>query len=419
MEGYGVSHRESPEIGTGGLATYTILLISFLVPIFLMLCVFLYFIDTRILALTQASTSGRNDRDWRRWEEVVDEDMASPAAYSTDLLDDKIEDIRIQPLRPLSRSVSDENTPLLIEGPDGWLDGIIDNVKTPALQPKIAPRNPFSQHHTRDASPRPNTVTKRKAVPKAVMWDGKISWALKGASVFDDADEEYNAFRTRTNMLLRQPYSDLWVFQYGLRYIPSRSDSEVYRTIRIEELPSGITLGQILPLIVGEVYCARLTDTSAITGYNTAMIVFVTEDDTMKFLGAIAKKTAVLPFGKIVPVHTPTYPMPADIEHWIMEEGLTRSLAVYHSKPSLKAEITRVITHHHYKYSLQLEKIVDGPAPGEIVIKMFSVKGAAAVLATLKGHPTLANCRFRFLSQDSTHSQPQGTQGILQERDGF
>ncbi|KAL4866098.1 hypothetical protein BDV12DRAFT_199536 [Aspergillus spectabilis] len=433
MEGYSVSGSPTGA-GTGGLTTYTILLVSLLFPIFLMLCVFVFFIDTRILALIQPSLLGHNERDWRRCEEdYTDEDEMATArtAYSTDLLDDGIKDIRIQPLRPLSSPVSDENTPPLIEGPDGLLDGIIDEVKTPALQPKvdfdrlrarlksehlipsfqITPRN-TPQRHVRDGK-QSNTVSKNKATLKTVMWDGKISWALKGASIFDDADEEYSAFTSHSNMLIRQPYSDLWVYQYGLRYIPSRSDCDVYRTIRIDELPRQIHLNQVLPLIVGEIYCARLTDTSAITGFNTAMITFVTEEDAFKFLTAIANKSLTIPFGKIVPVNTPTYPMPADTERLIKAEGFTRSLAVFHGKPSLKADVTRAVTHHHYKYSLQLENIVDGPTPGEVVIKMFSVKAAATVLDMLRGHPTLGNCQFRFLKQDSTHTEPHG---VLEER---
>ncbi|KAL5336297.1 hypothetical protein BJX70DRAFT_400798 [Aspergillus crustosus] len=412
MEEYSVS--PSDPTGAGDLTIYKFLLISLLFPIFLMLCVFLFFIDTRILALTQPFVLRRNDRSKRRSaeENAYEEDMAStPAAYSTDLLDGGIEEIRFQPLRPQSRSVSNENTPLLIEGPDGWLDGIVDNIKIPALKPKITPRN-ASQRHGRVA-PQSNTVPEHKANSKIVMWDGKISWALKGSSIFEDADEEYNAFNSRSNMLVRQPFSDLWVFQYGLRYIPTRADRNVYRTIRIDELPKDVTLYQILPLMVGEIYCARLTDTSAITGFNTAMITFVTEEDALKFLTAVAKKS-LIPFGKVVPVSTPTYPMPADTERLIKDEGFTRSLAVFHhNKPSLKSDITRVVTHHHYKYSLQLENIVDGPAPGEVVIRMFSVKAAAAVLDMLRGHPILGNAHFRFLNQDLTHTE---LDDVLEER---
>lgn len=236
-------------------------------------------------------------------------------------------------------------------------------------------------------------------------WDGSISWALKGSSIFNDADEEIDAFNARSNMIERQPYSELWVFQYGLRYIPTLSDLDVYRTIRIEDLPRGVVMSQILPLIVGEVYCARLADTSNITGYNTAMVTFVTQKDAVKFVTLIINKTIILPFGKLVPVHTPSYPMPAETERLITDEGYTRTLGIFHIRPSLKAEIMRALNNTNFKYFLQVEVVGDGPAVGEVSVKMLSVKAAAMLFEWLRRHPTLGKCQFRFLRQNGTPSE--------------
>lgn len=228
---------------------------------------------------------------------------------------------------------------------------------------------------------------------------------MKGSSIFNDADEEIDAFNARSNMLVRQPYSELWVFQYGLRYIPALSDRDVYRTILIEELPRGVVMSQVLPLIVGEVYCARLADTSNITGYNTAMITFVTQKDAVKFVALIVNKTIVLPFGKLVPVHTPTYPMPAETGRLITEEGYTRTLGVFHIRPSLKTEIMRVLNNTNFKYFLQVEAVDDGPAVCEVSVKMLSVKAAAMLFEWLRRHPALGKCQFRFLRQSGAPSE--------------
>lgn len=59
-------------------------------------------------------------------------------AYSTDLLDGGIEDIRIQPLRPLLMTpLPDENSHPLIGDPGDLLGSIVDNLKISALDPKV------------------------------------------------------------------------------------------------------------------------------------------------------------------------------------------------------------------------------------------------------------------------------------------
>ncbi|KAL4936293.1 hypothetical protein BDV06DRAFT_228030 [Aspergillus oleicola] len=336
----------------------------------------------------------------------------NPYTYSTGLHDERNEDIQIQPLRPLfMKTLQNENAPPFIEGQVDLLGNLVDDLKITVLDPKRPPRLALSPHHPRDAT-LPNTSPEKeeiRLIPSIVKWGGKISWALKGSSVFDDADEELDAFNNRSNMLVaRQPYSELWVFQYGLRYIPTVSDRDVYRTIRIEELPPDHKLCQILPSVAGEIYSAHLADTSAITGYNTAMVIFINQEDAFKFVSGVANKVYTLPYGKIVPVHTPTYPMPADTERLIKQKGYTRTIGIFHTKPTLKMELTRVLTNPYLRYAMQLESIDDGPAYGEVDVKMFSVKAAATVFEWLRTHPTLGQCHFRFLKQDGSPSEIGG-----------
>ncbi|KAL4952176.1 hypothetical protein BDW69DRAFT_185693 [Aspergillus filifer] len=403
----------------GGLTPSTLLLsFSLTTPIYVILCVFLFVINSRLLSLNRFSLSGPTTSDRRRRPEGTEDKgtMAyNPYTYSTGLLDDRNEDITIQPLRPLfMKSLQNENSPPFMEGQMDLLGNLADDLKITVLDPKRPPRLVLSPPHPRNAT-LPNTTTETEEIyliPSIVKWGGKISWALKGSSVFDDADEELDAFNNRSNMLVvRQPYSELWVFQYGLRYIPSVSDLDVYRTIRIDEFPPDKKLGQILPSIVGEIYSARLAETSAITGYNTAMITFVTQEDALKFVIGVTNKVYTLPFGKLMPVHTPTYPMPADTERLIKQKGYTRTIGVFHTRPTLKMELTRVLTNPYLRYAMQLESISDGPAYGEVDVKMLSVKGAATVFDWLRTHPTLGQCHFRFLKQDGSPSENGNVMG--------
>ncbi|KAL2821780.1 hypothetical protein BDW59DRAFT_164119 [Aspergillus cavernicola] len=392
MEGCNTS--DAPE---GGLTGYVaIFLLSLLLPIFLMICV-VFCIETRILSLTRASPSDRNDLSWCRCtEEDADSSMASTPSYSMGLLDEGIEDIQIPPLSPQGV------VPILDENilPHELLDSIVYKLKIPTLEPKRAPLIALDPDPQTEKD-RPNTDLESET-ESTVMWDGKIAWALKGASIFDDADEEYDAFNARSNMISNQPYSDLWVFQHGLRFIPSIYDRDVYRTIRIEQLPREITLNQILPLVVGEIYCAQLADTIAMTGFNTAILTFVTTNDALQFLAATSNEILTVP-GKIVPVHTPTYPMPADMERLVVEEGYTRSIGIFNCTRILKEDISRALASYNRMLSLQVDSIEDGPGVGEVSVKMYSVKAAAQVFAYLKRHATLRKSYIRFLRQDAAY----------------
>ncbi|PTU23523.1 hypothetical protein P175DRAFT_0556170 [Aspergillus ochraceoroseus IBT 24754] len=326
------------------------------------------------------------------------EDMAStPAGHSTDLLDDGTDDIQIQPLCPeMKRPITDENARVGSAGSEGLLDVSLDKLKIPVLEPQCASSS-FTHH--------PDSPTQTKTEPEAqtdlsissAPWDGSLRWALTGASIFDNPGEENDAFRYRANMISRQPLSELSVFQYGLRYIPSGNDIDAYRTVRVEELPAEISLSQILACVRTEIYSARLADTMAITGANTGIITFVTQDDAVQFLTQVVDNSITLPAGKVVPVCTPTYPIPADIARLIAEEGHTRSIGVYSFRGALNDEVLSLIHRPAYMFRAQIEGIEDGPAPGEITIKMLSVKAAAAVFALLRGHPSLRRCQLRFL----------------------
>lgn len=111
----------------------------------------------------------------------------------------------------------------------------------------------------------------------------KIRWTL-GFSVFDSRLEEVSAARHSGN-LIGGPLTENMFFQYGLRYIPPATSGDLYRSVLIEKLPQGISLDQILPQVRGgRIYSASLCDTSNITKYWTALIVFFHETGASAFL---------------------------------------------------------------------------------------------------------------------------------------
>ncbi|RAL12029.1 uncharacterized protein BO97DRAFT_345610, partial [Aspergillus homomorphus CBS 101889] len=228
-----------------------------------------------------------------------------------------------------------------------------------------------------------------------VPWDGKIHWALKGTTVFKDSEEERRARCFRPNIIVSEPSSHLWVFQFGLRYIPAHCDINVYRAIKVDNLPPNAALSQILPLIPGEILAARLLDTRAITGYNTALVTFVHQTDAESFLRT-SNGSLILKSGqaKVAPIPTPSYPINADMERLIYEKGYTRVIRISNLREPLKGEIVRVLG-NAYLLS-QIESIQDGPGVGEARMRFCSIKGAAAAYVLLRSQTKFDECQWKF-----------------------
>ena len=232
---------------------------------------------------------------------------------------------------------------------------------------------------------------------KAVPWDGQPRWAIKGCSVFDDQQEEANALYYPHNLISRVPLSNRLVFQYGLRYIPSMTETNIYRTVTIGNLPANITLSQVLLNVFGEVYSARLFDTKAITGYNTAIVIFLLESEARDFVEnageglhvGSALATAAL-------VNTPTYPMPAEMDH-LVNKGYSRCLVVSEVSATIQKDICGVL--NRSAYHSYIEGIKAGPSAGQVTIRFHCIKSAVAVLSLLQGHPSFRKCSVSFLKK--------------------
>ncbi|GFG22661.1 uncharacterized transporter C1002.16c [Aspergillus udagawae] len=267
----------------------------------------------------------------------------------SNILDSHLDDIRVPTLQPktpqkrIHLAVTDPNqlrtVSLQRTASDVLLDAGIEDLMIPVLEPE---RKPLVVARVRKNSDVPKLY---RSGMDTVPWDGNIRWAIKGCSIFENQQEEADAFSYRPNLLSRQSVSDLWIFQYGLRYIPAGRESNVFRTVRIEKLASNVTLSQVLPSVPGEIYSASLCNTSPITGYNTSIIVFVFERDALDF---VRKSKEGLPLGfcvaNVALVHTPTYPMTSQMSQYTFHQGYTRCLVISNLRRSLREEIYRVLS---------------------------------------------------------------------------
>ncbi|OGM45672.1 hypothetical protein ABOM_005443 [Aspergillus bombycis] len=405
-----------PGLIFSAFSTAAILLFTFL-PILLMFYVIQRRLLYRIEVLMTSMTDSVTPEACQGIDGVSHPDKASPDApevtvspapesrRSSNLMDSRLEDIQVPALLPqitkkmpgpiTTSAIVKLSEELHLGEPTPLLDGGLDHLQIPTLDPKRKSLFTASVAHVAKTS-----TFGAEGQSGIVPWDGKIRWAIEGPSVFDDEEDELGAFYFRPNLLSRHPFSDIWMFQYGLRYVPAKGDSNVYRTVRIESLPSTLTLKDILPAVSGEVFSARLTDTIPIVGSNTAIVTFVWQSDAVRFAQASRSGMHIGPaVAKVVPVNTPTYPISAELKKLIFKEGYTRCLCVSNLRESLKSEVRRVM--EKSVHSDYIERIEDGLVLGETYIRFHSIKVAAAAYDQLRNHSCFTKCAFRFLKKAS------------------
>lgn len=210
-----------------------------------------------------------------------------------------------------------------------------------------------------------------------------IRWALGKATVFDNPHEEVAAARHPGNIIGRR-LSENMFFQWGLRYIPSAPAVNVYRTVLIEKLPQGISLDQILPRIRGgQIYSATLCDTTNLTQYWTALIIFVHEAGASSFLRRVEQEGLYVGFTAVSVrrVPTPTYLFNPSLMQGIRQQGRTRCLAVCSPEPTLKAILHKILTNSGL--SEQVECFGEKDPEGATSIRFHSIKAAVRAYEVL------------------------------------
>lgn len=321
------------------------------------------------------------------------------------------------------------SVPMLIEGcgvetseepPDlivfeAEIDSWLDDIKTPVLEPErpatssVRFEAPSSKASTApsvttpsvtEASTSLSSATTRSAKTVEIPWDGKIRWALGTSGVFDSPDEEQGVASIRSNFISqRKTASELWVFQYGLRYIPGPAQGNSFRTVKIEDLPLSTTMDQVLEAIRGgDVFSAQLLNTGFLTGYHTAIVVFLYQNQAVDFADR-ARRSGFFIRGKRAKVsvlNTPTYPMSAEMERLIFEEGSTRCVALYNFDRSLVENLYAVLRGSVcWDY---LECIEHGYEQNAICIRFHCIKIAAVAYELLRAHAAFRRCKVEFVN---------------------
>lgn len=224
---------------------------------------------------------------------------------------------------------------------------------------------------------------------------GWINWAIKGPTIFDDPDEEMDAVSYKPAFTRDMKSSDLWFFQYGLRYIPGNGEDSVFRMVTIENITVPSTLRRILPTIRGEIYSVRLMDTRAITGYYTAMIVFVWQRDAIHFVCSAPRSRLSVGSDEEVKlglINTPTYPMPDELANRIYNRSYTRFLGLFNI-----TDAVMTLLNQNIKGLVQYGDIDCMERHGdEVRFRLNSIRAAAKLHDIVKREYGLNHCKIVF-----------------------
>lgn len=240
-------------------------------------------------------------------------------------------------------------------------------------------------------------------------WDGTIAW--KFIRLFKDKKEEHEAM---LNSIGECDVQDEWFFQYGLRYIPKPNDKDAYRTVRIENLPKNATLDKVIAEIqYGDIFSAEMLDTSSITGYHTARVVFLRQQSALKFCKHVKKKGLKVQGVRahVTVEKTATYPVGMSLRESIWEYGCTRCLTIAEIPGALLRSVEGIIHGKYVKDSVESCQREDsdimeqGGQRTKYSMRFYSMRAASVAYHEFQKNIFLRNCVVRY-EKDPCNSDP-------------
>ncbi|KAI4160582.1 MAG: hypothetical protein LQ342_005603 [Letrouitia transgressa] len=119
--------------------------------------------------------------------------------------------------------------------------------------------------------------------------------------------------------------------KHGIRFQPTPTKGNLYRTVIVDGLPRNITLSLLLEQVRGgPIFSAELLETFNITGFSSAFIVFVHQHSATRFLRQAQNSPLIFDDTpvKVSLVATPTWPIPESYCRAILDRLQTRCLEV-------------------------------------------------------------------------------------------
>lgn len=219
----------------------------------------------------------------------------------------------------------------------GRCSGAEGLLKTSAIQQdSISYVRDWIPHGGRSAPISKPTFAIPTAFPDADQHPAQVStvlfmpkWPIKPFGLLSQERERAIYIHKRVAGDQENNFPDL--FKYGIRYRPEPTETNLYRTVVVDNLPANITLFVLLQHVKGgAVADAKLLDTTSINGGSTAMITFVHEHGAKAFENRAYHHT--LEFdgirARVTLLPTPSYPIPGNLQAAILRHKYTRCLQI-------------------------------------------------------------------------------------------
>lgn len=232
--------------------------------------------------------------------------------------------------------------------------------------------------------------------PSVVPWDGKISWAFAGESVFNSQAEQVHAIMNYKNHISRECQADGSLVLHGLKYVPAPMSTDAYRTVKIDLFDKLLDINHILyHLYFYEVYSATFAKTMDLTGHNTTIVIFIHQTDAMAFVKTHKDGLKIGPYvAKASLINTPTYPIPNQLYRNIMECGYSRRLIVCDNRCLLKEQLETFFKASPCRGYIETVKTC--AAEKGVFVQFHNVKMAVFAFDLLKHSPTFGNSLVEF-----------------------
>ncbi|KAJ5305894.1 hypothetical protein N7508_004909 [Penicillium antarcticum] len=252
----------------------------------------------------------------------------------------------------------------------------------------------------------------------------KFSWVNVLETLYDDLPQDYSIqwasgvddilkdFK-RGSILRKHPVtfdramrvSDLAVVEHGVRYIHRKSDitkdllsdssdSNVYRTVKIEGLRQHIEAKDILSYVRGGVvFSAAVYDTVSLIGSYTAIIIFVEEQGAVNFLDRVRRQGYFIPLETVyvTQITTPTYPILRSLHDLIHNKDRRRTLVFNDCEETTDTVKTLKTGIHRFLCKIdridRFEAFGENDPTGLLSVRFVSIAAAIDIQVLLKRHP--------------------------------
>lgn len=243
----------------------------------------------------------------------------------------------------------------------------------------------------------PSSHAPQQASDTAALFVPK--WPAKSIIVF--AGERDGAIFIHKQVAGDQEHQFPDLFRYGIRFRPEPNETDIYRTVLVDNIPPNTRLFTLLQRVKGgPVLDAKFLDTISIKGSLSAMITFVHEHGAKAFVNGASRRPLVFDEirARVILLPTPTYPMPKNLHMAITNHGHTRCLEIQNFPRGIKpAELERDLRIYQTMTAHRIES-KRMRADGVLELRFTSIYYAGRAYGILNAWSRYRRCIISFAS---------------------